>query len=150
MRDSERPDLQGQILPLWVRMSEDLDPGTEDDQKILSSLCMWVAYVDEIAGPVQELLIRAAPYADVDHNAYMMVGELRRIVEHSPVAVAEVYLQMLSEFAPTYRQEDIESTIVALYESGIETRAMANSICERYLERGVEFPALIRERYAPS
>ena len=94
--------------------------------------------------------MKAAPYADVDHNAYMMVAELRRIVERSPMAVAEIYLQMLSEFAPTYEQEDIEATIEALYESGGEMRAMANSICERYLERGVEFPALIRERYAPS
>ncbi len=148
MRDGERPSFEDQILPLWSRLSDGLDQEDEGDRRILSSMCMWTAYADEIAGPVRELLLKASPHADVDHNAYIMVSELRRLVENSPVAVAEIYLQMLSEFAPTYEQEEIEATIEALYESGGEARAMANSICDRYLERGVEFPARIRERYA--
>ena len=93
-----------------------------------------------------ELFFQSAPYADIEHNAYILVEEFKRLVESYPGQVADIFIHMLKTFAPTYKQEDIEYIISKLYETGGEARQKANTICEKYIEYGIGFPAKIRAR----
>ncbi len=148
MRDVEGLDFEGKILPLWGTISDRVDLGDEADQQTLSRLCLWVAFVRQLDSSVAKLVMKASPYSEIDFHSYILVEELRRLVAENPVAVAKVYLEMLTKFAPIDTQDDVEETLVALYEAGGKPRAMANSIVDLYINYRVEFPALIRKRFA--
>ena len=141
LRDSEKSAFEEKILPLWERLSDLAEFTEESQQKLLSSLCLWVAFIQTPDNRVRPLALKAAPYADLDHNAHAMVTELRRLVGEWPKFVANVYLQMLTRFAPVYPKTRVTETIAALYRSGEGLRSNANDICDRYIEHGVEFRA---------
>lgn len=151
LRSGQREDISVKLIPLWVELSAHADPNCEAGKRVLSRLCMWSVFVDELSEQTVDLLLRAAPYADLEHDAYILVGELKRLVEQYPDQVADIFIRMLDGFAPTYQeQQDIEHIISKLYESGGENRQKANTICDKYVEYGIGFPAEIRARYSHS
>lgn len=147
IRDS-KGDVEKKLIPLWAEISRRADLKREADKRVLSRLCMWSVFVDELNEQTMDLLLRSAPYADLEHDAYILVEELKRLVEQYPDQVANIFIRMLDGFAPTYQQEDIEHIISKLYENGGENRQKANTICDKYVEYGIGFPAEIRSRFA--
>jgi hypothetical protein len=109
---------------------------------------MWSVFVEELNEQTMELLLHAAPHAGLEHDAYILIKQLKRLVDHYPGQVADIFIRMVEAFAPTYKQEDIEYVISKLYENGGEVRHKANTICDKYVEYGVGFPADIRARFA--
>ena len=150
LRSGQREDISVKLMPLWTELGRRADPTSETGKRMLSRLCMWSVFVDELSEQQMNLLLQAAPYADLEHDAYILIAELKRLVEHYPDQVADIFLRMLDGFVPTYEQEDIEHIISKLYENGGENRQKANSICDRYVEYGIGFPAEIRARFARS
>lgn len=150
LRSGPREDISVKVIPLWVELSARADPSSEAGKRMLSRLCMWSVFVDELSGQTKDLLLRAAPYADLEHDAYILIEELKRLVEQYPDQVADIFIRMLNGFAPTYQQEDIVHIISKLYEDGGENRRKANTICDKYIEYGIGFPAEIRARYSHS
>ncbi len=148
LRSGQRENTLVKLIPLWTELSRRADPTSETGKRMLARLCMWSTFIDELNEQVMKLLLRAAPYADLEHNAYILVEELKRLVEQYPDQVAAVLICMLDGFAPTYQQEDIEHIISKLYENGGENRRKANIICDRYVEYGIGFPAEIRAKYS--
>ena len=150
LRSGLRKDISVKVIPLWVEFSTRADPSSDDSKHILSRLCMWSVFVDKLSGQTMDLLLRAAPYADIEHDAYILIGELKRLVEQYPDQVANIFIRMLDGFAPTYKQDDIVHIISKLYKDGGENRRRANTICDKYVEYGIGFPAEIRARYLHS
>jgi hypothetical protein len=148
LRGGKREYMSTKLIPLWVELSRRANPYGEAGKRILSRLCMWSAFVDELSEQTMDLLLQAAPYADLEHHAYILIEELKRLVEQYPDQVAEIFIRMLNDFAPTYKQADIEHIISKLYDNGGENRLKANTICDRYVEYGIGFPAKIRARYS--
>jgi len=147
-RSGQREDVSVKLIPLWIELSTRADPNSEAGKHVLSRLCTWSVFIDELSEQTMELLLRAAPYADLEHDAYILIEELKRLVEQYPDQVADIFIRMLDGFAPTYQQEDIEHIISKLYEDGGENRQKANTICDRYVKYRIGFPAEIRSRFA--
>lgn len=140
-----KEEVDKKLIPLWMEISRRINTQNEIDKHILSGLCMWSVFIDELNDQTMELLFQSGPYADVEHNSYILIEELKRLVGSYPDQVADIFIRMLEDFAPTHMQEDIEYIVSKLYET--ETRQKANTICDKYIEYGIEFPAKIRERY---
>ena len=148
LRDGQRRDIAAKVTPLWRELSRRADPRIDPDKRVLSQLCMWSVFIEELNEQTMDLLLQAAPHADLEHDAYILIKQLKRLVGQYPAQVADIFIRMLDAFAPTYKQEDIEYVISTLYENGGEVRHKANTICDRYVEYGVGFPADIRARFA--
>jgi hypothetical protein len=91
-----------------------------------------------------DLIIRGAPYVEMEHDSYILIEHLRRLVDAYPEQVGDIFAVMLEEFAPTYKQEHIEHILTVLFEHGGELRQKANTIFEKYLEYGTEFAVQLR------
>ena len=150
LRDN-KVDVKEKLIPLWEEISSWADSNhREFDKRVASRLCMWSVFVDELNEQTMNLLLRAVSYADLEleNNAYILIKELKRLVEPYPDQVADIFIRMLDVFAPIYEQEDIEYVIDKLYCKGGDVRQKANTICDRYVKYGIGFPAEIRAKYS--
>ncbi len=134
------------ILALWKAISDSADPNSDEGKAILSRLSMWSVFISELDAQVMELLEKLVPFADNEYNAYILVEELKRLVDKYPQEVAEIFWKMMSGCAPTYQQEDVEYILTKLFKFGLPVRDQANAIVDAYVERGIEFPARIRDK----
>ena len=150
LRDN-KVDVKEKLIPLWEEISSWADSNhREFDKRVASRLCMWSVFVDELNEQTMNLLLRAVSYAglELENNAYILIKELKRLVEPYPDQVADIFIRMLDVFAPIYEQEDIEYVIDKLYCKGGDVRQKANTICDRYVKYGIGFPAEIRAKYS--
>lgn len=137
LRDSNS-DVSEKLIPLWTEISKRVDSQVETDKRVLSKLCLWSVFVDELNEQTLNLLLQSTPYSDLEHNSYIVIQELRRLVESYPDQVAEIFLCILEEFAPTYNQEDIDYVISKLCEKGGDIRIKAHKIRDRFIEYGIQ------------
>ncbi|MEM8984457.1 MAG: hypothetical protein AAGC71_15605 [Pseudomonadota bacterium] len=148
LRDGKRQEYLPKVLPLWTEIARRADGDAKNDQRILARLCSLSAFIDELDVKVKNLILRGARYVEREHDSYILVEQLRRLVDEYPNQVADIYLVMLEEFAPTYQKENIEQTLAAIYKSGGVLRQKANQIFDKYVERGVEFVMELRIKLA--
>lgn len=138
--------LCNKVLSLWGELKKRIIGKEEDNRNILSALCLWSSFILEITADALSLLKQAAPYAEIEHHSYIVVEELKRLVDRYPIEVAEVFISMLQKFAPTYAEEDIKYILRSLYgKSSIEIRNRTNEIVDKYIANGIDFPAKLRE-----
>ncbi len=137
LRDS-KSDFREKLFPLWTVISRRVDTKNEADKRVLSELCLWSSFVDDLNEQTMDLLLQSAPFSDLAHNAYIVIRELRRLVESYPDQVADVFISMLEVFAPTYNLEDIEYVIFKLSEKEGEIRMKANRIRDSFIEHGIQ------------
>ena len=116
----------------------------KDDRRILARLCSLSAYVYVLDNKISNLIIRGAPYVEKEHDSFILIEHLSRLVDDFPGHVAEIFHVMLKEYAPTYKQEHIEHILTVLFKHGGELRQKANMIFEKYLEYGAEFAVQLR------
>jgi hypothetical protein len=146
LRVGQRDKFIRKVLPLWVAINDLVNIERKDDRRILASLCSLSAYVDVLDKETTDLIIRGAPYVEMEHDSYILIEHLKRLVDAYPEQVGDIFSVMLDEFAPTYKQEHVEHILTVLYEHGGELRQKANKIFEKYLERGTEFAVQLRAR----
>lgn len=147
LRD-ENDLLYKKVLALWGKISRKVASKEEENKKILSKLCLWSVFIAELNDDTLRLLKQVAPYAELSHNSYILIKELRRLVDKYPLQVAEIHISMLEKFAPTYKEEDIQYILEMLYKTNnSEARKQANEIVEKYIMYGIEFPAKLREQF---
>ena len=72
---------------------------------------------------------------------YIIIEELRRLVDSQPYEVAEIYLKMMEGTHPTYEQENIEYILQILLQGDSKTRSLAAKIRDIYIENGIGFVA---------
>jgi hypothetical protein len=136
------------VQSLWTKFSKRIAGREDENKQILSSLCLWSTFILEITADNLNLLKQAAPYVDVRYHSYILIEELKRLVDNHPAEVAEIFLSVLQECAPTYDKEEISYILRSLYHvNSLEIRKKANVIVDKYIAYGVEFPAKIREEF---
>ncbi len=139
LRDS-KSDFSEKIIPLWKEISNRVDMQNEADRRILSKLCLWSVFVDELNKQTMDLILQSTPFSDLEHNSYFVIRELRRLVESYPKHVADILIQMLKIFAPTYDLEDIGYIVSKLSENESYIRTKASEIRDRFIKYGIQLP----------
>lgn len=134
------------VQSLWSEISKKIAGKEEENKSLLSSLCLWSVYILELKGNPLNLLRQAAPYAEIGHHSYIVIEELKKLVDSYPSEVADIFSNMLQKFAPTYKQEDIEYILYALFRNAsLKVRIIANEIVDNYIRYGIDFPTRIRD-----
>jgi len=140
--------LYKKVRGLWEKISGKVANREEENKKLLSMLCLWSVFISELNNDTLQLLKQVAPYAEVNHHSYILIEELRRLVVKYPLQVAEIFISMLENFPPTYKEEDIKYILQTLYKDGdLEIRKRCNEIVEKYIKYGIEFPAKLRKEF---
>ncbi len=148
LRSAEGTPPTAKILALWKSISDLANPEIDDGRALLSKLSMWSVFITEFDAQVMELLKKVAPFIEKEHNAYILIEELKKFVDKHPQEVADIFLAIMGGCAPTYQQEDVEFLLNKLFQYGLPVRDKVNAIVDAYVERGIEFPASIRAKYA--
>ena len=139
LRDGKKNEHLPKVLDLWKETARRSDRANKADQKILARLCSLSVYIEILDDDARDLIMLGAPFVEREHDSYILIEQLRRLVDTYPNQVADIYLCMLEEFAPTYQQENVEQTLSLLYGSGGELRQKANKIFDEYVKHGVNF-----------
>lgn len=71
-----------------------MDTQIEADKRVLSKLCLWSVFVDDLNEQTKALLLQSAPFSDLGHNSNFVIRERRRLVESYPRQVAEIFISM--------------------------------------------------------
>lgn len=74
----------------------------------------------------------------MNYNSYFILEELLRLVESNANSIGIIYLEILTnDVFPTFKEEDIVSTITRLFELGEVPHA--RKICNSYAGKGICF-----------
>ena len=130
------------ILAFWMKVAEQVRENQADMPVLQSALSQLAVFVHELTPAAVEVMIEAAPHAQVRHHGYMLVQNLARLASQHPKEVARIFRAAISGFLPDYRKEDVIGCVNLLAEAGeIEE---AEGICNAYADRG---STLLKETY---
>lgn len=135
--DEPRKKLKAKIKPLWQAMFGLLRDKHEQPeyQGVISDLCRWLGIVDQIDDDIKEWSLLTAKYIRVHWHDSVLVKELAKHVDATPLAVGEIYLAMLNAGVyPDYDQANIQTIVKSLYEN--TCKEQADTICNMYGEVG--------------
>lgn len=141
------------IIDFWRWIFENKYKGkqenelTNDDKKILSELCKLTVFLPEINSENFEMVRMSARYVDVNYHSSFFIRYLNELKDkgQSVEFMGEIYLEMLENSTPDFRQEDIKSIVEFLYQKG--KKEEADKICNIYGSRGYEFLRPIYDKY---
>jgi len=141
------------IIDFWRWIFENKYKGkqenelTNDDKKILSELCKLTVFLPEINSENFEMVKMSARYVDVNYHSSFFIRYLNELKDkgQSVKFIGEVYLEMLENSTPDFKQEDIKSIVDFLYQKG--KKEEADKICNIYGSRGYEFLRPIYDKY---
>lgn len=130
------------ILAFWLKVAEQVRASRADIPELQSALSQLAIFVQELTSNVVELLVEAAPYAQIRHHGYMLVENLARLVSQYPKEVAIIFRAMVAGFLPDYRKEDVIQCVTKMAEAGEVEEA--EWICNAYAKRG---STLLKDTY---
>lgn len=141
------------IIDFWRWIFENKYKGkqenelTNDDKKILSELCKLTVFLPEINSENFEMVKMSARYVDVNYHSSFFIRYLNELKDkgQSVEFIGKIYLEMLKNSTPDFRQEDIKSIVEFLYQKG--KKEEADKICNIYGSRGYEFLRPIFDKY---
>jgi len=131
----------GKIYDVWrliynrYKSIED-DVLTDKDKEILSNTSQLIAFLTEITKENYEWLSLVAPYVQVNYNSPRFVEHLERLKntgepKQTAEYVGNLYLLMLRNYKPYYKQEQIISTLDFIYDN--DNKKIGDKICDMYL-----------------
>jgi len=135
-------DRTSKILKFWIKVAEQVRANRADEPELQSALSQLAVFVHELTPSAVEVLVEAAPYAQVRHHGYMLVENLARLANQYPKEVAVIFRAAISGFLPDYRKEDVIGCVNQLAEAGEVEEA--EGICNAYAERG---STLLKQTY---
>ncbi|HOQ41871.1 MAG TPA: hypothetical protein PK178_06935 [Smithellaceae bacterium] len=142
-RDNDDKRLDA-IITLWKTFSDKITGKVQENKGVLSNLCLWSVFIKDFNDTLP-LIKQAAPYAPSGHNAYILIENLRRLVDNYPQQVGEIFLTMMEFSAPTYEEEDILYILRKLYSGRAEEKRQSNVIIDKYITYGVDYSAKVRD-----
>lgn len=143
IENEETKKIEDKIIDFWKWMYENKYKQkkelNDDDKKILSALCKLTVFLPEINSENFEWLKISALYVDIMYNSSFFIEYLNILKnkKQSIDFIGEVYLEMLKNTTPYFKQENIQSIVEFLYQKG--KKKEANEICNIYASRGYEF-----------
>ncbi len=152
-REEQNEQIKSKIISFWRWIYENKYKGkqenelTGDDKKILSELCKLTVFLPEINSENFEWLKLSVSFLDVRYNPSLFIEYLNNLKDkgESVNFIGKIYLEMLKNTTPYFRQEDIQSIVEYLYQKG--KKEEASEICNIYAERGYEFLKSLYEKY---
>jgi len=142
LRDKDNSNLSDKVHELWPRLIQILDVRTREGRKLASSLCHWVAFIDEIDDHNRDWLLRIAPYAEEAYNSSSLLKGLARISRVQPLEAQRIWLSMLTSYSYDYPEESIREIFVNLVEAGPAGIRKAKEIVDAYISHGIERPSI--------
>jgi hypothetical protein len=135
------------VHKLWAKIYEVFkDDKSEDSFLIFSALSRWFIFLNEINDDIMPALKQTMKHVEKDHNSFFITEEFSRLVCKNAKYIGELYLEMLSNgIYPSYKEEDILSTIENLYKSGEAKKAL--TICNEYKREGIYFLNELSKKY---
>lgn len=130
------------ILAFWLKVAERVRSTGAEMPELQSALSQLAAFVQEPTPPVVEILVEAAPHAQIRHHGYMLLENLARLVSRYPKEVAIIFRAAMSGFLPDYRKEDVIRCVKGLADAGEFEEA--EWICNAYADGG---STLLKETY---
>lgn len=104
----------------------------------LAELTILLPELDEEA---EKLLSLSAPHVERHHGATFFIEYLTKFEKKEELErIGRIYLSMLKNTTPTFRQEDIQTIVKRMYETrDSKTKEYADEICNTYGRRGTHF-----------
>ena len=140
LRKKDDDKLREKVFELWPRVLEIVDVTSIEGRKLVSRLCHWAAFIDEIDATTESWLLQIAPYAEEDYNSYDLLESLARISESQALEAQKVWLKMLDSYSYDYPDDAIRQILKNLIVLGAEGERKAKEIVDAYLRHGIERP----------
>jgi len=143
LREKGKPSPRtSKILAFWLKIGEQVRSSRAEMSELQSALSQLAAFVQELTPAVVEVLVEAAPHAQIRHHGYMLIENLARLVSQYPKEVATIFRAAMSGFLPDYQKEDVIQCVTGLAKAGEVEQA--EWICNAYAERD---STLLKETY---
>jgi len=140
LRKKDEDKLREKVFELWPRVLEIVDVTSIEGRKLMSRLCHWAAFIDEIDATTESWLLQIAPYAEEDYNSYDLLESLARISESQALEAQKVWLKMLDSYSYDYPDDAIRQILKNLIVLGPEGERKAKEVVDAYLRHGIERP----------
>jgi hypothetical protein len=140
LRKKDDDKLREKVFELWPKVLEIVDVTSKEGRKLVSWLCHWAAFIDEIDAITESWLLQIAPYAEEDYNSYDLLESLARISESQALEAQKVWLKMLDSYSYDYPDDAIRQILKNLIVLGAEGERKAKEIVYAYLRHGIERP----------
>lgn len=166
IRKDEREEdaiLQGEkrdrILEFWKWSCDNQDFVKDklgkDHGAFLSRMSLLTILLDRIDETTQQWLMLSAPYVDEEYYSSFFMEYLTKFEDDDSVErMAKIFLKVLENTTPTFKQEDIQLIVERLYKLWLKDKARhnkvkedADSICNTYGRRGIHFLKDIWAKY---
>lgn len=106
----------------------------------MAELTIWLDKIDETS---EQWLMLSAPHIELEHRSAFFIEYLTKFEDEASIKrISRIFLKVLENTTPTFRQEEIQLLIKRMYEVGNkfpEVKASADSICNTYGRRGIHF-----------
>lgn len=138
LRKKEVTNILFKVNELWPLLLSNADKTTKEGKKILSSLCHWAAFVEEISEENLPWLLSCAPYANEDHNSHDLIRELARLSNSQPFEAQSVLIEILHTSHFYYPEDEVKKIMDNLILQGVDGLRKAKNIADAFLSQGVE------------
>ncbi len=122
----------------------------------LGRLAELTIFLDKIDENNQKWLLLSAPHVGQEHRSPFFIEYLTKFNdEESMQRIGQIYLKILENTTPSYKQENIQLLVSRLYELAKKKqlnnlKTEADSICNIYGRRGIHFLKEIWQQYQSS
>lgn len=126
----------------WTYVQQDLVKTNlgDDYDSFLGKMAQLTILLDKIDEEKEKWLLLCAPNIDNLHgaSATFFIEYLTKFDDEESVGrIGKIFLKILENTTPTYRQEDIELIVRRVYDKGDQNDA--DAICNTYGRRGIHF-----------
>lgn len=127
-------DHTSKILAFWWEVAKQVRAKQANVPELQSALSQLAVFVYDLTPATVEMLVDAAPYAQVGHHGSVLVENLARLASQYPKEVAAIFRAAITSFLPEYPKEGVIGCVNQLAEAGEFEEA--EWICNAYAERG--------------
>lgn len=140
--DKASKEITNKIIEFWAWTydQQDLVEANlgEDYCAFLGQMAQLTILFDKIDEELEKWLLLCAPHVDRHHKATYFIQYLTKFDDEGSVKrIGKIFLRVLENTTPMFKQENIELIVRRIYEKG--DRNDADTICNTYGRRGFHF-----------
>lgn len=140
LREEGNEKLREKVFELLPRLLDIIDVNSKEGRIIASNLCHWAAFVKQIDSTIEGWLMKIAPYAEENYNAYNLLESLAKISDSQPLEAQKIWIKMLESYSYDYPEDAIRQVLKNLIALGSEGERKAKEVVDAYLRHGIERP----------
>lgn len=138
-RETEEDKIRNQIIKFWDFCYKKLckKKRNKSDEKILSDINLLAVFLKDLKGDKKSWFLQSIPYVEVNYHSAFILEYLDILADASPGEVCDVFLAMLYDTVPYYKEENIKSIVDKLSDKGCKEGA--DKIRNIYVDNGYKF-----------